>query len=160
MKRVIFQTYLSFTYTIFSLCIAFVSCEIKNEKKEQTTELRTYLKEQNIPFGDSLIYLLFPANQCKNCFLFDGNKIDPCLNNRLVVVSGFPPKRIINFKNFHYDSSNVMMSLKLLDYGSKLISIQEGRIKNISSLDVYRFMEQMDSLAKGITHLNYRHWLW
>ncbi len=98
--------------------------------------------------ADSCIYFLFPGNQCKNCFYFDAAKLQPGLNERLIIFSGFPDKRFKGFRNFYYDTTDRMLDLALIDYGSRILRLKNGKVKSVLPLrDFYR---QMDSLALSL----------
>ena len=120
-----------------------LSCKTSNDQNNE--DLKAYLKKFKVPLSDSCIYFFFPGNQCKNCFFFDGQKIHQGINEKLMVFSGFPDKRIKNFKHFYYDEKNEMLNLQFIDFGSRIITCENGKIKNIVPL--HNFYHQMDSMG-------------
>ncbi len=126
------------------LLTVFTSCQSRN--KEEYQALKDYASRLNFPLKDNHYYLFFPGNQCKNCFQFNGSTLPDNMNERLYFISGFPDKRIKGFKHFIYDSNNVMLSLKFLDYGSKIISIENENISHITELKDFEL--QMDSIVR------------
>lgn len=128
-------------FTIFSILL--LSCS--QQKDEGYEELSAYMQTFGVTPEDSCIYIYIPANQCQNCMLLDGNRLDPKLNNRIRLFSGFKGKTLINFEHFYFDKADKMMELKVLDYGNRIIQFSGRRIKaNLVLDDVYK---QIDSLA-------------
>ncbi len=129
-------------FLIFSLGICY-SCKTAADKN--TEAFLHYARSYGVTPADSCVYFFFPGNQCKNCFYFDAARLPVGLNERLMVFSGFPDKRIKGFRHFYYDTSSTMLELPFLDYGSRIVTLKNGQLENIVPL--HHFYEQMDSLS-------------
>jgi hypothetical protein len=144
-----FMLLLKKPYPLFSICfflllMAGTSCHQRNN--EDYITLRDYAAKMNFPLTTGNYYLLFPGNQCKNCFLFNASRLPKEFNQRIYFISGFPDKHIQGFEHFIYDVDNTMMSLKFLNYGSKIISLEAENTLQVSALRDFEF--QMDSIMK------------
>ena len=108
-------------------------------------ELTAYIALQTGAQPDAYaIYCLIPDNQCQNCFRFDGLKLSPDANDRLVIISGFPASNFMNFRHVYHDRSNGLLRLRSLDYGNRLLVFHDGEPVLIPLRDLYI---QADSLA-------------
>lgn len=129
----------------------FITCSLwlfscKQATDERTEELKSYLSSvHSLPLSDSAVYCFIPANQCQNCYIYNGEKLPALLNERLVIISGFPTSNFRNFKHVYYDKKDAMLSLKLLNYGNRLITLRDQRIEAVIS--VRDFYAQLDSLG-------------
>lgn len=111
-----------------------------------TEELKGYLAATcSLPLNDSAIYCFIPANQCQNCYIYNGQKLPASLNGRLIIISGFPASNFKNFKHVCYDKADDMLSLRLLNYGNRFITIRNQHIEAV--IPVRDFYSQLDSLA-------------
>lgn len=115
-------------------------------RDESTKELEAYLSGNcSLPLSDSAIYCFIPANQCQNCYIYNGLKISGRLNERLIVISGFPASNFQNFRHVYYDKADAMLSLRLLNYGNRFVTLYDHRIEAV--IPVHDFYAQLDSLA-------------
>lgn len=126
MKKIIYV--LSITFIIFSL----FSCESRDDRLIQ---LDNYLMENfNVAISNrKTVFLFIPDNQCKNCIQI--NKIDlpkSVLDNTYIITS-FPKRHFVNFKNVFVDSTNKMFNLEFIDYSNTLITIENGNIVNLKN---------------------------
>lgn len=134
---------LRFIFITCSLWL-FGSCAPAADKG--TGELQKYLSGIGAgPLNDSAVYCFIPANQCQNCFIYNADKLLPALNNRLVIISGFPASNFRSFKHVHYDKADAMLSLKLLNYGNRFVTIRDQQVEAV--IPVRDFYAQLDSLA-------------
>lgn len=113
------------TFIIFS--ILFASCTTKNDK-DFINYLKTSFNTQPV---DSAIYLLIPANQCKNCVMLNGSGLSEELQNKLFIFSALPQKHFKGFKNFYYDKENKVGELKLIDYDNQFVFYNNNKIEFI-----------------------------
>lgn len=111
-------------FTIFSAF--FFGCADKADK-----EFKNYLNAFNAEPKNSRIYLLIPANQCKNCIWLNGANLSEELQNRLYIYSALPQKHFKGFKNFYYDKENKVGELKLVDYDNQFIFYNNNKIEFI-----------------------------
>lgn len=133
---------LNFIFITFSLCLFGCSDNSDPGAKQVDEYLSSHF---SIHIDDQHIFCFIPANQCKNCFSYDGKNISPNANSKLIVISGFPAANFKNFNNFHFDDKDDMLQLKVLDYGNKLIKFHNGKISAVIPItDLY---SQADSLA-------------
>ena len=120
------------------------------QQDENSRSLQAYLKETHeLEASDNAIYCFFPANQCKNCFLYDASHISPGLNGHVIIITGFDSTNFNGFKHCYKDGDNTMLELPVLDYGNRIITFKDGIIKNAVPIrDLYT---QLDSTAESIS---------
>jgi hypothetical protein len=128
-------------FTICSLLLLLSACQRQNE---QSKELETYLLEKHqLKINDSMIYCFFPANQCKNCFLYNAAYIVPEVNARTVIITGFDSSNFKGFKQVLHDDDNSMLQLQALDYGNRIITVKNGNIsRNEVVKDLYAQLQK------------------
>lgn len=105
----------------------------------QSQALETYLSETHgLNINDSMIYCFFPANQCRNCFLYQSDYLIPEINEHTIIITGFDSSNFKGFKHVLHDRSNHMLELEALGYGNRIITFQKGNIsRNIVVEDLY-----------------------
>ncbi|MFL5752073.1 MAG: hypothetical protein ACJ76F_01600 [Bacteroidia bacterium] len=134
------MTLQNFIFIIFS-SLLLLSCQ--TEKDKEFEEFKNYTQSFGVEPSDSNIYVFIPGNQCQNCMRLDGNKLSLSRNEQVYIFSGFPEKTVSNFRHFYFDKENKMMGLKFIDYGNRIIHIQNGRLKtNEILVDLYQQLEQ------------------
>lgn len=117
----------NFTYIIFSILI-FCGCQ---QPDPQSKELTTYLLEKHhLRVNDSTIYVFFPANQCKNCFLYNAVYVKPEINYHTVIITGFDSSNFHGFRNVLHDGENGILQLQALDYGNRIVTFKSGHIRD------------------------------
>jgi hypothetical protein len=138
-----------FIFIIFSCFLAW-SCKQEDPGNKQ---LIRYLENTHaLSPNDSSIYCFFPANQCKNCFLYNARFISPELNRHVIIITEFDSTNFKGFKNFYRDVNNVMIQLAVLDYGNRIITFKNGAIKHaVAVKDLYA---QLDSISKNMALSN------
>lgn len=133
------------------LYFIFITCSLllfgcRQATDEGAKELKDYLSAvHSLPLSDSAVYCFIPANQCQNCYIYNGAKLPAPLNEHLVIISGFPASNFSGFRHVYYDKSDAMLSLKLLNYGNRIVTFSEHRIEAV--IPVRDFYAQLDSLA-------------
>ncbi|MCZ8286423.1 MAG: hypothetical protein O9353_13305 [Bacteroidia bacterium] len=129
-----------FIFTICSLLLS--ACQ---RQDEASREIETYLHDTHgIELNDSSIYCFFPANQCKNCFLYNARYTIPEINAHTVIITGFDSTNFTGFKHILRDSDNAMLQLRALDYGNRIITFKDGQIKrNEVVKDLYAQLENI-----------------
>lgn len=125
-----------FTSTICSLLLLLSACQ---QQDEPSKELQTYLSEKHqLEINESTIYCFFPANQCKNCFLYNAAYIPTEVNARTVIITGFDSSNFKGFKQVLHDGDNSLLQLQALDYGNRIITFKDGNIsRNEVVKDLY-----------------------
>jgi hypothetical protein len=125
----------NFTYIIFS-ALLLSGCQ---RQDPQSKELVTYLQEKHhLTVNDSTMYVFFPANQCKNCFLYDAVFVRSEINEHTVIITGFDNSNFKGFKHVLHDGDNGMLQLQALDYGNRIITFEKGSIKDTAMVrDLY-----------------------
>lgn len=119
------------------------ACRTQNKAGEQ---LKAYLSEtHNLKTNDSTIYCFFPANQCRNCFLYNASYISPEVNRHSIIITGFDSSNFKGFKQVLYDDDNSLPGLEALDYGNRIVTFRNGDIH--SCLPVKDLYAQLDSIA-------------
>ncbi|MES2679648.1 MAG: hypothetical protein V4635_07175 [Bacteroidota bacterium] len=83
---------------------------------------------------DGDFYLFIPSVQCDNCFAIDGNKLSKHLNKKLHIFSAFSPKKIIRFKNYHFDKDEKLKRLMFVTYNSQLVLFDKDKINAVLEL--------------------------
>ncbi len=126
-------------YSIFIICSLLLLLSACQRQNEQSKELETYLLEKHqLKINDSMIYCFFPANQCKNCFLYNAAYIVPEVNAHTVIITGFDSSNFKGFKQVLHDHDNSMLQLQPLDYGNRIITFKNGNIsRNEVVKDLY-----------------------
>jgi hypothetical protein len=134
-------------YLIYSFfCIA--SCtnkEFKNENKEFKVLLNTHFNTSIV--RQKAVYILVPSCQCKNCVLWNADKLSTRFNNNLYLVTSLDTINFKNFKNVIYDEHDKIMKLSFLKYTNQIVFVDSGHIQNIVRLT--DFNKQMDSIQKN-----------
>jgi len=133
---------------IFITCSALLllACKPQNQA---TAQLTGYLETTHaLKPNDSSIYCFFPANQCKNCFLYHAKFIKPNVNRHVVIISEFDSSNFKGFQHFYRDKANKMIQLEVLDYGNRIITFKNGTINN--SVAVKDLYAQLDSAARAM----------
>lgn len=98
--------------------------------------------------NDTTLYCFFPANQCKNCFLYQASYLSPQVNAHTVIITGFDSSNFKGFRHVLHDAGNTMMELQALDYGNRIITFSESNIRGSSTVtDLYR---QLDSALRTL----------
>lgn len=112
------------------------ACSTQNEASK---ELTAYLSEKHhLEINDSTMYCFFPANQCKNCFLYNANYLVPEINEHTVIISGFDSSNFKGFRHVLHDGDDAMLQLQALDYGNRIITFKDGTIsRNEVVKDLY-----------------------
>lgn len=131
--------------SIFIICslLSLGSCSTQDKASR---ELEAYLSETyDLKPNDSTIYCFFPANQCKNCFLYNAGYLSPGINRHTVIITGFDSANFKGFKQVLHDGSDEMMSLQALDYGNRIVLFRNGSIHRC--LPVKDLYAQLDSIA-------------
>lgn len=108
-------------------------------QNEQSRAMENYLSETHgLSVNDSTIYCFFPANQCRNCFLYNARYIIPEINEHTVIITGFDSSNFKGFKHVLHDGNNRMLGLDALDYGNRIITFKKGNIsQSITIEDLY-----------------------
>ena len=133
---------LAFIFTTCSLLLL-NACRTQDKAGEQ---LEAYLSETySLKTNDSTIYCFFPANQCRNCFLYNAAYISPEINKHTVIITGFDSANFKGFKQVLHDGNDEMMSLQALDYGNRIVLFRNGHIHRC--LPVKDLYAQLDSIA-------------
>jgi hypothetical protein len=116
--------------------LLFGSCQRQDEPSK---ELEIYLSEKHqLEMSDSMIYCFFPANQCKNCFLYNATYTIPEINDHTVIITGFDSSNFKGFKHILHDDDNAILQLQALDYGNRIITFKDGNIsRNEVVKDLY-----------------------
>jgi len=129
---------------IFTICSLFLwGCS--KPKDEATLELEAYLSFNfRLRIDSGKIYCFVPANQCRNCMRYTAVNTSPKLNQKLVIISGFPSSNFEGFENVYTDSNNDMLRLRFLDYGNKFIVCKPGQQAVV--IPLYNFYAQLDSI--------------
>ncbi len=120
---------------IFSLLLC-VAC---HRQTEASQELEAYLHDTHqLEPNDSTLYCFFPANQCKNCFLYNAAYLVPEINGHTVIITGFDSSNFKGFEHVLHDGDDAMLQLQALDYGNRLITFKDGNIsRNEVVKDLY-----------------------
>jgi hypothetical protein len=120
-----------------------------HRQTEASKELQAYLRETHgLEINDSTIYCFFPANQCKNCFLYNAAYMMPETNRHTVIITGFDSSNFKGFRNVLHDGDDAMLQLQALDYGNRIITFKGGNIsRNEIVKDLYA---QLDSAWLGM----------
>lgn len=123
-----------------------ISCR---KQTEASKELESYLHDKHhLEANDSTLYCFFPANQCKNCFLYNAAYLAPEINAHTIIISGFDSSNFKGFRHVLHDGDNTMLQLQALDYGNRIITFKNG---NISRNDVVKDLyTQLDSAWLGM----------
>lgn len=115
---------------------------------ENTKELSAYLTGQfAMPLEENAIYCFVPANQCRNCMVYDAYKVLSGIDQKLVIISGFPKSNFKNFPHVYYDPQNNMLQLRMLNYGNRFVVCRNRQVEQV--ITVTDFYRQLDSLAMG-----------
>jgi hypothetical protein len=122
---------------IFITCSLLLSaCRTRNEASR---ELVAYLHEKHgLEVNDSTLYCFFPANQCRNCFLYNAAYMVPEINEHTVIITSFDSSNFKGFSHVLHDSNDALLQLQALDYGNRIISFRNGNIsRNEVVKDLY-----------------------
>lgn len=131
---------LAFIFITCSACLL-AAC---HRQDEQSKALEKYLLEEHqLRINDSTLYCFFPSNQCKNCFRYSAMYVMPETNAHTVIITGFDSSNFKGFRHVLHDGSDAMLGLTALDYGNRIISLEDGNIKTCVAVnDLYA---QLDS---------------
>lgn len=129
-----------FIFIICSACL-FAACHRQDEPGKA---LESYLLEEHqLRVNDSTLYCFFPSNQCKNCFRYNAMYVMPETNAHTVIITGFDSSNFKGFKHVLHDGSGAMLGLTALDYGNRIICLEDGNITTcVAVKDLYA---QLDS---------------
>lgn len=123
------------------LAFIFITCNFLlvgscSKQDAASKEVEIYLSENyQLQINDSTLYCFFPANQCKNCFLYNANYLAPEINDHTVIITGYDASNFKGFRHVLHDGDDAMLQLQALDYGNRIITFQNG---NISRNDVVK----------------------
>lgn len=95
-----------------------------------------------------MIYCFFPANQCKNCFLYNAANVVPEINEHTIIITGFDHSNFKGFRHVLHDGDNTMLQLQALDYGNRIITVKNGQI--ITNETVKDLYAQLGSVWLGM----------
>lgn len=114
-------------------------CVACHRQDEASKELAEYLSEKyQLEMNDSTLYCFFPANQCKNCFLYDATYLVPEINAHTVIITGFDSSNFKGFRHVLHDADDALLQLQALDYGNRIITFKNGNIsRNEVVKDLY-----------------------
>lgn len=131
-----------FIFITFSIWL----CSCGTPTNENTKDLAVYLTEQfAMPVEENAIYCFVPANQCRNCMVYDAYRVLSGIDKKLVIISGFPKSNFRNFPNVYYDPQNRMLQLRMLNYGNRFVVCRHRQVEQV--IVVTDFYRQLDSLA-------------
>lgn len=91
-------------------------------------------------------YFLVPTTQCRMCNIYRGSRFPFYLNQKITIITSFPPSNFLKFQHVLEDTTNTLESLPFVDYSNKIVVTEGGKVKSISL--VYDFYKQIDSLDK------------
>lgn len=136
----------TFILIFLNFSILATGCQNQPQESDVSKVFKTYLEttfQTKIP-QDRHYYFLVPSTQCRSCNFYDGKLLDSTLNERLTIISTYPPSNFSNFKHLLDDTSKQLLKLAFVNFTNKLLVTKDGEVQSVSM--VSNFYHQLDSL--------------